>query len=155
ASLADYLERYPALEEYREQLVSSLPTERNLKTPGHGDGRDTPLQTPRAEPDHARATTRSQKPKTDQDAEDTRESIPERFGRYRVERVLGRGGYGTVYLAHDDDLKRAVAVKVHHGAGPSDPALSLAEARILAGLDHPHIVPVHDVGQLEDASCFV
>jgi serine/threonine protein kinase/formylglycine-generating enzyme required for sulfatase activity len=153
ASLARYLERYPALEEYREQLVSSLPTERNLRTPGHENQDPAPPQ-PSAERDVARATTRSHRPAAPSDAEPT-DAIPERFGRYKVERVLGRGGYGTVYLAHDDDLKRAVAVKVHHRAGARDSAHSLAEARILAGLDHPHIVPVHDLGQSEDGFFFV
>jgi serine/threonine protein kinase len=83
---------------------------------------------------------------------------PQQIGRYRVDRVLGEGGFGRVYLAHDDALRRLVAIKVPHRhriAQPEDVEAYLAEARILASLDHPHIVPVHDVGRTEDGLCFV
>jgi predicted Ser/Thr protein kinase len=81
-----------------------------------------------------------------------------RLGRYRVERVLGRGGFGVVYLAHDDQLHRQVAIKVPHReriSSPQDAEAYLAEARILASLDHPHVVPVYDVGSTEDSLPFV
>jgi serine/threonine protein kinase/formylglycine-generating enzyme required for sulfatase activity len=80
------------------------------------------------------------------------------IGRYRVERVLGQGGFGLVYLAHDDQLQRPVAIKVPHArlvARPGDAAAYLAEARTVARLDHPHLVPVFDFGSTEDCSCFV
>jgi serine/threonine protein kinase len=83
---------------------------------------------------------------------------PLKIGRYRVIRLLGQGGFGRVYLAQDDDLDRSVAVKVPNPsrvAGPEDVEAFLTEARILAKLDHPHIVPVHDVGRTEDGLCFV
>ena len=83
---------------------------------------------------------------------------PQKFGRYTVRQVLGQGTFGTVYLARDNDLKRDVAVKVLHLerlAETTDPEQFLAEARIVASLDHPNIVPVHDVGQTEDGRCFV
>src|SRR5262249_32664037 len=85
-------------------------------------------------------------------------SFPSRIGRYRVERLLGAGGLGKVSLAHDDQLRRRVAVKVPHPDRASRPGYAesyLAEARILAGLDHPHIVPVHDVGQTDNGLPFV
>jgi serine/threonine protein kinase len=71
---------------------------------------------------------------------------------------LGEGGFGLVYLAHDDQLERPVAIKVPHRrliSRPEDAAGYLTEARIVAKLDHPHIVPVHDVGSTEDFPCFV
>ncbi len=83
---------------------------------------------------------------------------PDRIGRYRVERVLGKGGFGLVYLAHDEKLERSVAIKVPHRklveeAGVAD--IYLTEARTVAKLDHPHIVPVYDVGQTEQFPCYV
>ena len=83
---------------------------------------------------------------------------PSQIGRYRIEKVLGRGGFGTVYLGHDDVLKRAVAVKVPHRhlvSSPEHIELYIAEARVLASLDHPNIVPVHDAGPTEDGLCYV
>jgi serine/threonine protein kinase len=84
--------------------------------------------------------------------------LPVHIGRYRVERVLGEGGFGLVYLAHDDQLQRPVAVKVPHPrlvSRPEDAAAYLTEARTVANLDHPHIVPVYDVGSTEQFPCFV
>jgi serine/threonine protein kinase len=75
-----------------------------------------------------------------------------------MDRLLGEGGFGRVYLGHDDQLARSVAIKVPHRrrvSGPEDVASYLAEARALASLDHPHIVPVHDVGHTPDGLCFV
>src|SRR5258708_37614279 len=72
---------------------------------------------------------------------------PQHVGRYRIEKVLGQGGFGLVYLAHDDQLQRLVAIKVPHRklvARPEDAAAYLTEARTVANLDHPNIVPVYD-----------
>ncbi|HZW33485.1 MAG TPA: serine/threonine-protein kinase, partial [Isosphaeraceae bacterium] len=83
---------------------------------------------------------------------------PRTIGRYRVIRPLGRGGFGRVYLAQDDDLDRRVAIKVPNPermARPADIASFLAEGRILARLDHPHIVPVFDAGRTEAGVGFV
>src|SRR5262245_54038404 len=84
--------------------------------------------------------------------------VPERIGRYRVERVLGKGSFGLVYLAHDEQLQRLVAIKVPHRKlvdRSEDAAAYLTEARTVANFDHPHIVPVHDVGSTEQFPCFV
>nr|WP_286178346.1 serine/threonine-protein kinase [Rhodopirellula sp. JC639] len=83
---------------------------------------------------------------------------PKQIGRYRIEKVLGRGGFGLVYLGHDERLDRPVAVKVPHAhlvSRPEDAEAYLAEARTVASLDHDHIVPVYDVGTTDDCPCFV
>jgi eukaryotic-like serine/threonine-protein kinase len=84
--------------------------------------------------------------------------LPERIGRYRIERVLGKGGFGLVYLAHDDQLSRPVAIKLPHRRlvdRLEDAEPYLTEARTVANLDHPGIVPVFDVGSTEQFPCFV
>ena len=84
--------------------------------------------------------------------------LPERIGRYRIERVLGKGGFGLVYLAQDDQLSRPVAIKVPHrdlADRLEDAEACLTEARTVANLDHPHIVPVFDVGSTERFPFFI
>jgi serine/threonine protein kinase/formylglycine-generating enzyme required for sulfatase activity len=84
--------------------------------------------------------------------------LPERFGRYRVIRLLGSGGFGQVYQGRDDDLDRPVAIKVPNPeriSRPEDVEEYLTEARNLAQLDHPNIVPVFDVGRSADGLCYV
>jgi eukaryotic-like serine/threonine-protein kinase len=82
----------------------------------------------------------------------------ERIGRYRLERRLGKGGFGVVYLAFDEQLLRSVAIKVPHSeliTDPGDVELYLVEARTVASLDHPHIVPVYDVGGTPEFPVYV
>src|SRR5688572_31620365 len=79
-------------------------------------------------------------------------------GRYSLDRELGRGGMGIVFLARDVALERPVAIKL------LPPALAavagfkdrfLREARTAAALSHPHIVPIHAVEQVGDLVFFV
>jgi eukaryotic-like serine/threonine-protein kinase len=66
-------------------------------------------------------------------------------GRYRIEETLGRGGIAVVYLAHDNDLGRPVAVKLLAESLAVDESLRvrfLREARLAAGLSHPNIVRI-------------
>src|SRR5262249_14282282 len=78
-------------------------------------------------------------------------SLPERFGRYRIERKLGKGGMGSVYLAHDTQLDRPVALKVPNFAGDEPEVLArfYREARAAALLRHPNLCPVYDVGEID------
>ena len=75
-------------------------------------------------------------------------AVPPTLGRYEVRRLLGAGGFGAVYLGHDGQLDRPVAIKVLRAGGrqPADPERSRQEARRLAQLHHPGIVAVHDIG---------
>ena len=73
-------------------------------------------------------------------------------GRYRVERQLGAGGMGAVFLAWDTKLDRPVALKVPHFRADEDPQVVRRferEAKIAAGFDHPNLCPVFDVGEVD------
>jgi len=72
--------------------------------------------------------------------------------RYRIERELARGGMGVVYEAEDTELHRRVAIKVLASELASADAVERmrAEARTIARLEHPGIVPLHDLGILPD-----
>ena len=76
-------------------------------------------------------------------------------GRYQIESLLGEGGMGTAYRAHDTWLKRRVALKIMRplskdAAGAVDPAVRMArEARAAAAFSHPNVVAIYDVGELD------
>ena len=74
------------------------------------------------------------------------------IGVYRVRSLLGRGGMGEVYLAHDSKLDRLVALKLLAPELDADPdrlRRFLQEARAASSLNHPHILVIHDVGELD------
>ena len=74
------------------------------------------------------------------------------FGRYRLVKVLGRGGMGEVWQAYDTAMNRAVALKVLPPNLADDDTYQRRfrrEAQLAAGLDEPHIVPIHDFGEID------
>ncbi|HEX6574650.1 MAG TPA: serine/threonine-protein kinase [Gemmatimonadaceae bacterium] len=78
--------------------------------------------------------------------------------RYRIERELGRGGMGAVYLARDLRLDRLVAIKVLPAEYASQAALRerfIRETRTAAGFSHPNIVPVYAVEESDDILAYV
>jgi eukaryotic-like serine/threonine-protein kinase len=73
------------------------------------------------------------------------------FGRFRVVRELGRGGFGVVFLAIDPELNRRVALKVPHTQALFNVDLRerfIREARAIGGLDHPNIAPLYEAGEI-------
>jgi serine/threonine protein kinase len=76
-------------------------------------------------------------------------------GRYTLEREIGRGGSGSVHLAHDDLLDRSVAIKrigLLPGTTGQDIARAQREARLAAGINHPHVVSIFDL--VKDEDCY-
>ena len=71
------------------------------------------------------------------------------IGHYRVERILGQGGMGTVYAAHDEQLGRAVAIKTirEDQADPASRERLWREARAAAAVTHPNVCNVYEVGE--------
>ena len=85
------------------------------------------------------------------------EKAPRKVGRYAIKKLLGRGGFGEVYLGLDDQLRREVAIKLTFGSrvGPAALKMLLAEAQMLAELDHPNIIPVFDLGTTDCGDIFI
>ncbi|ANM29628.1 hypothetical protein ABI59_08620 [Acidobacteria bacterium Mor1] len=80
--------------------------------------------------------------------------VPATIGPYRIEKLLGEGGMGVVYLARRDDLDHLVAIKLLRDARLSKSRRDrfLREQRVLAGLTHPSICRLHDAGVLADGT---
>ena len=78
--------------------------------------------------------------------------LPARFGRYRLLKLLGQGGMGTVYLAHDAQLDRPVALKIPQfdaDEGPQILTRFYREAKAAALVQHPNICPLYDTGEID------
>jgi len=78
--------------------------------------------------------------------------LPQRFDQFQVISVLGKGGMGTVYLAHDTRLDRQVALKTMQpdlAANPAARERFLREARCAAAIEHENIIPIYHVGEAD------
>jgi len=83
--------------------------------------------------------------------------VPSTLGRYRLNRLIGAGGFGQVWEGYDPELQRVVAIKIPNAqriGSAAEAAKFLEEARKVAQLKHAGIVPVHDVGR-EGDYCFI
>lgn len=83
---------------------------------------------------------------------------PCRLGKFELQSELGVGSFGYVFLAHDTELDRAVAVKIQRTgslANDEDVQRFLREARSAAQLKHPGIVSLYEIGQTDDGVCFL
>jgi serine/threonine protein kinase len=79
-------------------------------------------------------------------------------GRYKLLSLIATGGFGQVFLARHHALQSQVAIKLLHptrASSPADRKRFLREARVVAELKHPHIVQIHDLGELEDGTLFI
>lgn len=79
-------------------------------------------------------------------------------GRYAVESLIAKGGFGQVFLARHVHLQNKVAIKVIHPEAANTSSMRdrfLREARVVAELRHPHIVQIHDLGELDDGSLYL
>jgi Protein kinase domain len=87
----------------------------------------------------------------------TRPDVPMgvRVGRYITTGVLGRGGMGVVYAAHDPMLRRPIALKLLHRADPASAGRLIREAQALARLSNPHVVAVYDTGEYDGDQVFI
>ncbi|MBI5966088.1 MAG: serine/threonine protein kinase [Chloroflexi bacterium] len=85
-------------------------------------------------------------------------AFPEKIGRYTIKSELGRGGMAAVYQAYDPSFDREVAIKVLPREMLHDPQFRSRferELKIVAGLEHPSIVPVYDVGEEDGQPYYV
>jgi len=85
-------------------------------------------------------------------------AFPEKIGRYKIKSELGRGGMATVYRAYDPSFDREVAIKVLPREMLHEPQFRSRferELKIVAGLEHPSIVPVYDVGEEDGQPYYV
>ncbi len=128
--LASYLERFPEIADDPRALIDLVVSESDLR----------------------RETIRTREQSAEPESTGVVAMPPARIGRYELGDVIGQGAFGVVHRAWDATLHRAIALKrPRHGTLESEEAVErfLREARSVAGLRHPHIVPVFDAGQLE------
>ncbi len=139
-SVQEYTERFSELgEELRSRLLAAVSS-------------FNPTVAPPSEQPEADASLRTQT----QDLSSLTSRVY--IGRYERTRLLGQGAFGSVWLGYDEQLQRQVAIKVPRADrfhSPAEAESYLAEARTVARLDHPHIVPVHDVGKTDDGLIYV
>ncbi|MCO4774117.1 MAG: SUMF1/EgtB/PvdO family nonheme iron enzyme [Deltaproteobacteria bacterium] len=106
---------------------------------------------------HRDASTVSQGPLDYPSVHSAAPPLPKTLGRFRITGLLGKGGMGYVYEGHDPELGRDVAIKVvtaEAARARGGIRRAVEEARIGAGLDHPNIVPIYEVGEGDGGELF-
>lgn len=147
----------PSPESTASQTMSD-PAELQAETPASDDASDASA-TSIADNDEAtpeQTTRQDSQPPAEQPASEPRRRVrgmPATIGRYTVERELGRGAMGLVYLAVDPYMNRQVAIKSLPSRLTASPRLRTQfqhEAELIASLEHPCIVRVYDFGEHDD-----
>ena len=82
-------------------------------------------------------------------------ALPERIGKFRIKKELGRGAFGVVYLGFDEELQRNVAVKVSLVSDPKLQERLRVEASKLAQAESPGIVPVYHIGRTDEGKVYI
>lgn len=85
-------------------------------------------------------------------------SAGDQIDQFNIRQLIGKGGFGVVYLAYDQTLHREVALKVPHSAmveGGKYASMYLEEARAIAALDHPNIIPAYYAGSTTKYACYI
>ena len=116
------------------------------------DSKSKPNADSSSEPAESRGTSSEGDSVADGAAKRGAQLLPEQFGRYRIVRLLGEGAMGKVYLAHDEQLDRDIALKVPRFSAKGDEERIerfYREARAAATLRHPNVCPIHDVGEFD------
>jgi hypothetical protein len=159
ADLADFERRFPRQAQELRQLVASasdqagcvtdLASRETLRPGEHGThASGSPASSSRSGAQLPVPALPTQAPEWSTRGEF---AAPGQLGRYRIVRELGRGAMGTVYLVHDVQLDRPVALKIPHFSADDDAELRqrfVSEARAAANIEHPNICPVYDVGEI-------
>jgi len=141
AELDEFIERFPnQQQEFRELLAGA-------------DAARSRASAPMAEPPQAQRDTSKAAISTGGTGKNQpKQKLPREFGRYRILKRLGEGGMGAVYLAHDTQLDRKVALKIpRFSARKKDEIVNrfFREARAAATIRHPNVCPVYDVGEID------
>ena len=146
-TLESYEGRFPKQIQRVKQLVSQL-MESNAKSSSPKANKEKELGQASIDTSRVKAIRDTNDGKT----RDTIEELPVEFGRYRILKELGSGAMGKVYLAHDSQLDRQVALKTPSFRGGDDDDMVTRfyrEARAAAKLQHRNICPIFDVGEID------
>jgi serine/threonine protein kinase len=148
-TLEEYLQRYP---QYRPELLASFRPAGLDRARALGPGRPSPRRHSRAAAGPTPTTASSTEDPAQLPEKSRRAGLPAQLGKFEILARLGAGTFGTVYQAHDTELRRTVALKVPHASERStgeEAERFLREARSIAPLRHAGIVALYEVGQVE------